>query len=309
MIVTRFAPSPTGLLHLGHAFAAITANDAVSSDIAAAQSGRFLLRIEDIDTARCREVFVASIFEDLHWLGLHWEEPVLRQSARGAAYRVALDKLGGKGLLYPCFCTRKEIADEIARAAEAPHSVSLITPRSGDSLTASQSAPDGPIYPGTCRSLSPAQRNARIARGDAFVHRLDAAKAAALIGPLTFTELGAGPRGEHGTISVDPLLFGDVVLARKDIPAAYHLAVVVDDAFQGVTHVTRGNDLFAATHVQRLLQALLGLPAPDYAHHRLVLDSQGKKFSKRDQAVTLRSLRDDGVTPGAIRSRLGLTSR
>jgi glutamyl-Q tRNA(Asp) synthetase len=298
MIVTRFAPSPTGLLHLGHAFAAITAQDAAFSDRAA--PGRFLLRIEDIDTARCREDFVAAIFEDLHWLGLNWRDPVLRQSARGEAYRAALDKLDGNGLLYPCFCTRKEIAEEVARAAEAPHF---------ESLTASQTGPDGPVYPGTCRSLSPAQREARIARGDAFVQRLDAARAAVMAGPLTFSELGAGPGGERGVIAVVPLLFGDVVLARKDIPAAYHLAVVVDDAFQGVTRVTRGNDLFAATHVQRLLQALLGLPAPAYAHHRLILDIQGKKFSKRDHAVTLKSLRDGGVTPAKVHSRLGLTSR
>jgi glutamyl-Q tRNA(Asp) synthetase len=297
MIVTRFAPSPTGLLHLGHAFAAITAHDAAFSDLPA--PGRFLLRIEDIDTARCREDFVAAIVADLHWLGLHWEEPVLRQSARGDAYRAALGALDARALLYPCFCTRKEIAEEIARAGEAPH---LDLPAA--------LGPHGPIYPGTCRNLPPAQREARVARGDAFVLRLDTAKAAGLVGPLTFTELGAGPRGERGVISVEPMLFGDVVLARKDIPAAYHLAVVVDDAFQDVTRVTRGHDLFAATHVQRLLQALLGLAEPQYAHHRLVLDAQGRKFSKRDHAVTLGSLRDNGVTPADIRSRLaGLTSR
>jgi len=279
MIVTRFAPSPTGLLHMGHAFAAITA----------AQAGtRFLLRIEDIDAARCREEFVAAIFEDLHWLGLGWEEPVLRQSQRTQAYRGALDVLDSKGLLYPCFCTRKEIADEIARASEAPH------------------GPDGPIYPGTCRHLSDAARASKIAAGMAYALRLDAAKAAALAGPLLFAEHGGGPDGEHGTITVVPLLFGDIVLARKQMPAAYHLAVVVDDAYQGVTRVTRGNDLFAAAHVQRLLQALLGLPAPDYAHHRLILDETGKKLSKRDHAVTLRSLRESGVAADAIRTRLGL---
>jgi len=298
MIVTRFAPSPTGLLHLGHAFAAITAHDAARAGSTAA--GRFLLRIEDIDTARCREEFVAAIFEDLRWLGLTWEEPVLRQSSRGEAYRFALGTLEANGLLYPCFCTRKEIAEEIARAAEAPHY---------ESRRAAAGGPDGPIYPGTCRGLTKAQCDARIARGDPFVLRLDAAKAAALAGPLTFTELGAGPNGETGTIAVEPLLFGDVVLARKDVPAAYHVAVVVDDAFQGVTRVTRGNDLFAATHVQRLLQVLFDLPEPRYAHHRLILDETGKKFSKRDRAVTLRALREEGVTPAAIRARLGLTSR
>jgi glutamyl-Q tRNA(Asp) synthetase len=279
MIVTRFAPSPTGLLHMGHAFAAITA----------AQAGtRFLLRIEDIDAARCREEYVAAIFEDLHWLGLAWEEPVLRQSQRTQAYRGALDVLDSKGLLYPCFCTRKEIADEIARASEAPH------------------GPDGPIYPGTCRHLSGAERASKIAAGMAYALRLDAAKAAALAGPLSFAEHGAGPEGERGTIIARPLLFGDIVLARKQMPAAYHLAVVVDDAHQGVTRVTRGHDLFAAAHVQRLLQALLDLPTPDYAHHKLILDETGKKFSKRDHAVTLRSLRESGIAADAVRARLGL---
>ena len=279
MIVTRFAPSPTGLLHLGHAFAAIVAHRA---------GARFLLRIEDIDTARCREEFVAAIFEDLHWLGLEWEEPVLRQSARVDAYRTALARLGAMGLTYPCFCTRKEIADEIAGAIEAPH------------------GPDGPIYPGTCRVLSAEERGARIAAGVPHALRLDAAKAATLIGPLSFEEQGAGLNGEQGRIAVDPLLFGDIVLARKEMPAAYHLAVAIDDAHQGINRVTRGNDLFAATHVQRLLQALLGLPAPDYAHHHLILDETGKKFSKRDRAVTLRSLRENGVTPREVRARLGL---
>jgi glutamyl-Q tRNA(Asp) synthetase len=278
MIVTRFAPSPTGLLHLGHAFAAITAREA---------GERFLLRIEDIDTSRCREEFVDAIFEDMRWLGLNWEEPVLRQSARATAYRAALERLEEKGLVYPCFCTRKEIADEIARAAEAPH------------------GPDGPIYPGTCRHLSVEERAARIATPHAL--RLDSAKATALVGPLTFEELVGGPNGERGTIAAAPSLFGDIVLARKEMPAAYHLAVVVDDAYQGVTLVTRGNDLFAATHVQRLLQALLDLPVPAYAHHRLILDASGKKFSKRDQAVTLRRLREAGATPIDIRARL--TSR
>lgn len=279
MIVTRFAPSPTGLLHLGHAFAALTA----------ARAGeRFLLRIEDLDGARCREEFVSAIFEDLQWLGLLWEEPVLRQSSRPDAYRAALDRLGQLGLTYPCFCTRREIADEIARAVEAPH------------------GPDGPIYPGTCRQLSQDERQTKIENGTRYALRLDTAKAAAICGPLAFEEQGAGPNGERGSVAADPLLFGDIVLARKDMPAAYHLAVVVDDAHQGVTLVTRGNDLFAATHVQRLLQALLGLPAPRYAHHRLILDEHGKKFSKRDQAVTLRSLREAGTTPQTIRTRLGL---
>ena len=277
MIVTRFAPSPTGYLHLGHAFAALTA----------AQAGeRFLLRIEDIDTTRCREEFVAAIFEDLGWLGLEWVLPVLRQSSRFEAYRVALDLLAGRGLTYPCFCTRKEIADEIARAADAPH------------------GPEGALYPGTCRHLSQIERLERRASGAAYALRLDVARAARAAGALTFIEQGKGPAGEHGIIAVQPELFGDIVLARKETPASYHLAVVVDDAFQDVMLVTRGNDLFAATHVQSLLQALLGLPAPYYSHHQLILDENGKKFSKRDQAVTLRAMREAGTTPGDILNRL-----
>ena len=277
MIVTRFAPSPTGFLHLGHAFAALTA----------ARAGeRFLLRIEDIDTTRCRPEFEDAICEDLAWLGLDWEMPVLRQSERFEAYRTALDALQSQGLLYPCFCTRAEIAAEIARASEAPH------------------GPEGPVYPGTCRHLSEEQRQARIASGAPYALRLDSQKAASIIGMLAFEEHGAGPEGEHGTIAVEPLLFGDVVLARKETPASYHLCVVVDDAFQGVTLVTRGNDLFAAALIQRVLQALLGLPAPDYAHHKLILDKSGKKFSKRDSAATLRDLRANGITPYQIKLRL-----
>lgn len=273
MIVTRFAPSPTGLLHLGHAFAAI---------IAAEAGERFLLRIEDIDTGRCRAQFVDAIFEDLHWLGLNWEEPVLRQSSRFDAYRAALAKLDAEGLLYPCFCTRKEITDEIARAIEAPH------------------GPEGPHYPGTCRKLSANERHARMQAGEQYALRLDAGEAAKRVGALAFCE-------HSNVVTVDPLLFGDVVLARKDVPASYHLAVVVDDAYQDVTLVTRGEDLLPATHIQRVMQALLGLPEPAYAHHRLILDEYGKKFSKRDRAVTLRGLRESGVTPEDIRNRL--TSR
>ena len=283
MIVTRFAPSPTGYLHLGHAFAALTARD-----IAQRNAGRFLLRIEDIDKGRCRPEFEQAIYDDLTWLGVRWLEPVLRQSERFGAYRAALEQLRSRALLYPCFCTRAEIAAEIGRAAEAPH------------------GPEGPIYPGTCRTLEPSERTLRIQTGAPYALRLDVHKAAALTGPLTFEEQGCGPRGELGLIAVEPLLFGDVVLARKDTPTSYHLAVVVDDAFQGVTLVTRGNDLFSATHVQRLLQALLQLTAPAYAHHRLILDESGKKFSKRDQAVTLRSLRDSGVRLEDIRQRVGV---
>lgn len=282
MIVTRFAPSPTGYLHIGHAFAAWTA----------ARAGtRFLLRLEDLDLGRARQEFVAAIFEDLAWLGLSWDEPVLHQSRRFDAYREALARL--EPFTYPCFCTRKEIAEEIARATEAPHYDHLSATRTGDPLSATRTGPDGPLYPGTCRHLSTDERAARMARGDSYAVRLDAAKAAEAAGPLEFIE--------HGhAYPVEPLSFGDVVLARKDMPASYHLAVVVDDAFQEVTLVTRGEDLLPAAHVQRLLQALLGYSAPAYAHHRLILDKDGRKFSKRDGSVTIRGLRAVGVTPAGI---------
>ncbi|MGH8232563.1 MAG: tRNA glutamyl-Q(34) synthetase GluQRS, partial [Steroidobacteraceae bacterium] len=267
---TRFAPSPTGWLHLGHALAAITAYEA-------AGAGTFLLRIEDLDRGRCRPEFEAGVLEDLAWLGLSWEQPVLRQSERSQAYRDALSTLDRAGLLYPCFCSRKEILQELERAGEAPH-------RSGEV-----------IYPGSCRSLSVREREQRKARGEPFALRLDSSKASAMTGALGFTELGRGPKREAGAIAVDPTLLGDIVLARPGLPAAYHLAVVVDDAFQGVSRVTRASDLFPSTHVQRLLQALLGVAAPVYAHHRLILDDSGKKLSKRDHSTTLRSLRGHGI--------------
>jgi glutamyl-Q tRNA(Asp) synthetase len=282
MIVTRFAPSPTGYLHLGHAFAAITA-----SDTARRTGGRFLLRLDDLDTARCRPEFEQAIFQDLRWLGLEWPVPVLRQTSRGEAYHAALARLDAMGLVYPCFCTRKEIAEEIARSAEAPQ------------------GPEGPLYPGTCRDLPTEVRRERMAK-EPYALRLDVMRAAKRLGRLIFEEKGTGPEGEHGIIVAEPTLFGDVVLARKDMAGAYHLAVVVDDAFQGVTLVTRGNDLFVSTHVQRLLQALLGVRAPAYAHHRLILDDNGRKFSKRDRSVTLSALRASGTTPADIRARLAL---
>lgn len=283
MHTTRFAPSPTGLLHLGHAFAALSACDA-------AAGGRFLLRIEDLDVARARVEYQAAIEEDLAWLGLRWERPVLRQSTRTAAYQAALAELRRRELLYPCFCTRSAIGAEIARAGQAPHQ--------------GQAVP----YPGTCRALAAEERVRRLRAGAPYALRLDVARAAALVGSLEFSELGAGPAGEHGVICVEPRSAGDVVLARKDLPAAYHLAVVLDDAYQQVTLVTRGEDLFSATHVQRLLQALLDLPVPQYAHHRLILDAAGRKLSKRDRAVTLQSLRHQGVTPAQIRERLGMAA-
>jgi glutamyl-Q tRNA(Asp) synthetase len=280
MIVTRFAPSPTGYLHLGHAYAAQFARET-------AQDGRFLLRMEDIDPIRAKPEFERAICEDLTWLGLPWDGPILRQTERFDAYRAALARLEGAGLLYPCFCTRSEIAAEVARAVEAPH------------------GPEGALYPGTCRTLSASERSARIASGAPYVLRLDAEGATRRVSALSFREDGSGPSGERGEIAVDPLLFGDVVLARKDAPASYHLAVVVDDAYQDVTHVTRGEDLFAAAHIQRVLQALLGLDAPIYAHHKLILDADGRKFSKRDQSVTLSALREAGKKPDDIRALLG----
>jgi len=288
MIVTRFAPSPTGFLHLGHAYAALTAYES-----ARRAGGRFLLRIEDIDQTRCRPEHESSILEDLRWLGLSWEQPVRRQSEHFIDYAVALEKLNSAGLLYPCFCTRKDIAEEIARAGIAPQ--------------ASEWGPGGPLYPGTCRGLSEALRAARIGEGAPYALRLDIAKAMRRIArELTFEEHGRGPHGETGEHRAQPELFGDLVLARKELPASYHLAVVVDDALQGITLVTRGQDLFPATHIQRLLQALLELPTPAYAHHRLVLDSQGRKFSKRDRAATLAGMRQAGVTARELRATLGM---
>jgi glutamyl-Q tRNA(Asp) synthetase len=264
---TRFAPSPTGLLHLGHAYSALFAEDQARRD-----DGRFLLRIEDIDPGRCRAEFIDGIFEDLAWLGLRWETPVRRQSAHLADYQAALDKLSGLGLLYPCFCTRADIA----QAGHAPH------------------GPDGPVYPGLCRHLSAEAVAARA--GQPFALRLDMARAVALAGPLTWRDLDAG------TVTAQPELFGDVVLARKDTPTSYHLAVTVDDALQGVTLVTRGIDLFEATHVHRLLQALLGLPVPVWRHHPLLTDGSGRRLAKRDRAVTLRSLKEAGHSPAEVRA-------
>jgi len=283
--VTRFAPSPTGPLHLGHAFAALFADRAARET-----GGRFLLRIEDIDRARSRDEFERAIEDDLTWLELAWERPVRRQSEHFQDYAAALDVLKAKGLLYPCFCTRKEIASEIAASAAAPH------------------GPDGPLYPGTCRRLDESARKRRMAAGDAFAWRLHVERACGSA-PLSFEEMGTGPDGEAGTVVAAPEIFGDVVLARKDTPASYHLCVVVDDASQGVTLVTRGQDLFPATHLHRLLQHLLALPTPRYRHHRLILDDAGKRLAKRDQATALKTLREQGAGAADVRRRLGFTSR
>lgn len=285
--VTRFAPSPTGYLHLGHAFAALYAAEA-----ALRSNGRFLMRIEDTDRTRSRPEFEAAIEEDLRWLGLDWERPVRRQSEHFDDYARALELLKARGCVYPCFCTRKEIEAEFAASVSAPH------------------GPDGPIYPGTCRTMSADARAARLRHGDSHAWRLDIERARALVDePLQFHELGSGPGGESGDMIANVSLFGDFVLARKDAPASYHLSVVVDDALQGITLVTRGNDLFAATSVHRLLQALLGLPVPRYSHHRLIIDAAGKRLAKRDRATALRTLREQGVSAHDIRARLGFTSR
>jgi glutamyl-Q tRNA(Asp) synthetase len=269
---TRFAPSPTGFLHLGHAHSALIAWRAARQ-----AGGRFLLRIEDIDRTRCRPEYTEAILEDLSWLGLDWNGPVRVQSEHFPEYRAVLDKLSARGLLYPCFCTRAEIAREVGAIGAAPH------------------GPDGPLYPGTCRRLSAKTRATRIAAGEPYALRLDMAAAlTTLDGPLFFEEVG------EGRLRCDPARFGDVVLARKDTPASYHLCVTHDDALQGVTLVTRGEDLKPATDLHRLLQALMGWPAPAYRHHSLLLGPDGKRLSKRDGAPALRALRTAGRSAAEV---------
>ena len=278
---TRFAPSPSGFLHLGHAYAALFAARA------AGPAGRFLLRIEDIDSDRARPEFEAAILDDLAWLGLQWEQPPRRQCEHLADYAAALQVLEERGLVYPCFCTRKEIAAEIARAGAAPH------------------GPAGALYPGICRRLSDGERRARRSAGERFALRLDMAHAlaeaeAANGGPLTWHDRARGDQ------RCDPRPQGDVVLARKDLGSSYHLAVVVDDAAQGISLVTRGADLFEASHVHRLLQALLGLPVPQYHHHRVITDAAGQRLAKRSDSLSLRSLREAGHSAAAVIAMAGL---
>jgi glutamyl-Q tRNA(Asp) synthetase len=272
-VVTRFAPSPTGFLHLGHAYAALTAWRRARE-----AGGRFLLRLEDIDAGRCRPECAAAILDDLAWLGLDRDGAVRVQSEHLGEYRAALRRLDARGLVYPCFCTRADILREIERSAAAPHS------------------PDGtPLYPGTCRALGARERGLRIAAGERFAIRLDMARAlAAVPQPLYFEEEGEGP------VACRPERFGDVVLARKDAPASYHFCATHDDAVQGVTLVTRGVDLKPATHLHRLLQALFDWPTPRYAHHALLTDAAGRRLAKRDQAATLRGLRAEGLSPAAV---------
>lgn len=276
--VTRFAPSPTGYLHKGHAFSAVTAFEAARQ-----ARGRFLLRIEDIDLGRCRPEFEAAIYEDLAWLGLAWEAPVRRQSEHLDDYGAALARLEATGVLYRCFRTRQEVLDDIARA---PHGAG--------------EGPDGRAFRG--EALPPGEERRLIEAGNPWAWRLSLDRARDALGPA-WEDLGFIEEG-RGRVRVQPERMGDAVLARKDIGTAYHLAVVVDDALQGVTHVIRGQDLFDATHIQRVLQALLGLPEPVYRHHRLLVGPDGKRFAKRDKSQTLRELRAAGVTPEALRAEL-----
>jgi len=284
--VFRFAPSPNGLLHLGHAYSAL-----LNFEMARASGGRFLLRIEDIDATRCRPEFEQAIYEDLEWLGIGWDAPPRRQSEHFPDYAAALRRLEELGLIYPSFESRREIAAQIA----AGESGGRAWPRD----------PDGaPLYPGTARSLAAPERARRIAAGEPYALRLDMVAALARVGRLSWTE--ADPvSGARRQVPAQAERWGDVVLARQETPTSYHLAVVVDDTLQGITQVVRGQDLFAATGVHRLIQALLGLPAPVYSHHRLIPGADGRKLAKSSGAVSLRTLRGQGVTPADIRRQLG----
>ena len=285
--VFRFAPSPNGYLHLGHALSAL-----LNAGMAHAKGGRLLLRIEDIDTTRCRPEYEAAIYDDLAWLGLQWESPVRRQSEHWDNYRVALARLEAMGLVYPSFETRAEIGRLVAA-----REVQGAWPRD----------PDGaPLYPGSAKTMVDGERRRRMESGEHYALRLDMQAALARIGALTWAETGTGPTGETGDIAADPGTWGDVILARKGTPTSYHLAVVVDDAAQGITDVIRGSDLFHATAVHRLLQALLDLPQPRYHHHRLILEPDGNKLSKSTQSTGLRELRVQGATPAEIRRLVGL---
>jgi len=267
MPTTRFAPSPTGHLHLGHAYSAVQAS-------LAAEGGPFILRIEDIDPGRCKPDYAQSIIEDLDWLGLAWVGPVRYQSQHLADYTAALNTLKQKNLVYPCFCTRRDIEEQAQRAVVAPH------------------AEDGSvIYPGTCRHLTESERATKLAEKGNVNWRLDVVAAMRLTGGLFWHDK------DKGKLEAHPDIYGDIVLARKDVPTSYHLSVTVDDFIQGITLVTRGEDLFASTHVHRLLQALLGYESPEYRHHKLLTDETGRRYAKRDQSVTLKELRAGGKTP------------
>jgi glutamyl-Q tRNA(Asp) synthetase len=285
--VLRFAPSSNGFLHLGHAFSAL-----MNFESAQRRKGRFLLRIEDIDATRCRPEFETAIYQDLAWLGVSWEIPVRRQSEHLADYRAALDRLAALGVLYPSFESRAEIA-ALVKARE----VDGAWPRDPDGV---------PLYPGTAKSLAATERERRLRSGAPFALRLDMEAACRLAGRLTWIERGSGPDGETGEVLARPEVWGDVILARKDIPTSYHLSVVIDDALQGITDVMRGQDLFGSTAVHRLLQKILDLPQPVYNHHDLIRDADGKKLSKSSEAIGLGELRTRGMTPGKVRSFVGL---
>ncbi len=278
-VITRFAPSPTGYLHLGHAYSALFAYKAAKES-----GGQFILRMEDVDSDRCTPDFENGIYEDLSWLGLSWEEPVRKQSEHLDDYKAALSKLAEQDLLYPCFCSRKDIREEIKRSGAAPH------------------GPEGHIYPGTCKMLTEEQREEKIIAGIPYAFRLDMDKALTLLKtPLYWNDRGKGPQ------KATPEIVGDAVLARKEVSTSYHLSVTLDDNWQGITLVTRGEDLFYATHVHRLLQELLGLKVPDYHHHKLILDKNGERFAKRNQSVTLKHLREvEQKTPQDIMDMVGI---
>jgi glutamyl-Q tRNA(Asp) synthetase len=285
--VFRFAPSPNGYLHLGHALSAL-----LNHEMARVAGGRFLLRIEDIDATRCRPEFESAIYEDLAWLGIAWEEPVRRQSEHFPAYADALAQLDRLGLLYPSFESRAEIAR-------------MVAVRDGEGNPWPRDPDGAPLYPGNASKMSTAERARRISNGEPYALRLDMRQAIARAGPLTFVETGA-PAGPPKTIVAAPKAWGDVVLARKEMPTSYHLSVVVDDALQRVTHVLRGQDLYAATGLHRLLQTLLGLPEPSYGHHRLILGEDGRKLAKSTGSTALRSLRGGGAQAVDIRRMVGL---
>ena len=285
--VFRFAPSPNGYLHLGHALSVL-----LNADLARGSGGRLLLRIEDIDIARCRPEYEQAIYDDLAWLGIEWERPVRRQSEHFEQYREALSRLQAMDIVYASFESRGDQARMISEGGSAQ-----IWPRD----------PDGALlYPGRRDAMTDAERQARMNAGDLYALRLDMSAAIARAGALRWRDEGAGPRGESGVVDARPEAWGDVILARKDVPTSYHLSVVVDDALQGVTRVVRGQDLFWSTSVHRLLQSLLDLPVPAYRHHRLMLDTDGRKLSKSTQSTALRALRAAGVTPSQIRDRVGI---
>ena len=285
--ILRFAPSPNGYLHLGHAYSAL-----LNSDIARDLGGRLLLRIEDIDTTRSRPEYETAIYEDLTWLGIFWEQPARRQSEHFADYEAALLKLNAMGVLYPSFESRNEIAAQVAERDRAGG-----WPRDPDGV---------PLYPGRGRKLSAAERKRRVYSGEPYALRLAMDAAVARAGVLTWTEAGPGSEGQTGHVIAVPQMWGDVIIARKEIPTSYHLAVTVDDALQGVSDVVRGQDLLQSTSIHRLLQTLLGLPEPRYHHHQLLLDADGNKLSKSAQAKSLRELRAAGATAADIRHMVGL---